>query len=77
MVVHPPMRGVVFHWAVVMRGAGCTINDLWDRDVDRRVDRTRGRPLAAGQLTTRQALGFLGLQLSVGLAVLTQLNSYR
>jgi hypothetical protein len=63
--------------AVVMRGAGCTINDLWDRDIDNKVERTRLRPLAAKTVTPFQAVTFLGLQLSVGLAVLTQLNLYR
>ncbi|KAJ3327491.1 Para-hydroxybenzoate--polyprenyltransferase, mitochondrial precursor (PHB:polyprenyltransferase) [Blyttiomyces sp. JEL0837] len=62
--------------AFVMRGAGCTINDMWDRDFDKKVDRTRNRPLASGQITYFQALVFLGMQLSVGLAVLTQLNLY-
>ncbi|CAD6565249.1 MAG: Para-hydroxybenzoate--polyprenyltransferase, mitochondrial precursor (PHB:polyprenyltransferase) [Cyphobasidiales sp. Tagirdzhanova-0007] len=62
--------------AIVMRGAGCTINDLWDRDIDDKVDRTRLRPLAAKTVTPLQAVSFLGLQLSVGLAILTQLNVY-
>lgn len=53
-----------------MRGAGCTINDLWDRDFDRRVQRTRLRPLAREALTVYSALPFLGLQLSAGLAIL-------
>lgn len=60
--------------SVVMRGAGCTINDLWDKRLDRLVDRTKDRPLAAGKLTTLQALTFLGGQLSVGLVILLQLN---
>ncbi|KAI9150905.1 Para-hydroxybenzoate--polyprenyltransferase, mitochondrial precursor (PHB:polyprenyltransferase) [Blastocladiella emersonii ATCC 22665] len=60
--------------AFVMRGAGCTINDLWDRDFDKRVERTKDRPLASGAVTVPQAVGFLGVQLSAGLAVLTQLN---
>lgn len=59
-----------------MRGAGCTINDLWDRDIDNKVERTRLRPLAAKTVTPFQAFTFLGVQLSVGLAVLTQLNWY-
>jgi len=91
--------------AVVMRGAGCTINDLWDRDIDQKVgaspltsfassvslraraddagevvpytDRTKLRPLASGEVKPLQALTFLGGQLSLGLAVLTQLNWYR
>jgi 4-hydroxybenzoate polyprenyltransferase len=59
--------------ALVMRGAGCTINDLWDRDIDRQVHRTSRRPLAAGELSTKQAVGFLGIQLATGLAVLLSL----
>ncbi|TPX58856.1 hypothetical protein PhCBS80983_g02827 [Powellomyces hirtus] len=62
--------------ALVMRGAGCTINDMWDRDLDKKVWRTRARPLAAGTVTPFQALVFLGGQLSVGLGVLMQLNWY-
>ncbi|TPX74934.1 hypothetical protein CcCBS67573_g03796 [Chytriomyces confervae] len=62
--------------AFVMRGAGCTINDMWDRDLDARVDRTRSRPLAAGEVSYLQAWSFLGLQLSLGLAVLVQLNTF-
>ncbi|KAI9353770.1 UbiA prenyltransferase family-domain-containing protein [Obelidium mucronatum] len=60
--------------AFVMRGAGCTVNDMWDSDLDKKVDRTRSRPLASGQLNYLQAWSFLGLQLSIGLAILTQLN---
>ena len=94
--------------AFVMRGAGCTINDMWDRNLDKGVgeslstfpiftfewlmlvswcrgwawplgfvERTRTRPMANGEVTFPQAVGFLGLQLSAGLAVLTQLNWYR
>lgn len=59
--------------AFVMRGAGCTANDLWDRDIDKRVERTRSRPLASGALSVRQALGFLGGQLCVALGVLVTL----
>ena len=59
--------------AVAMRGAGCVVNDLWDRDIDRRVERTRGRPLAAGTVSPRQALVFLAGLCSVGLVVLLQL----
>ncbi len=61
--------------AVVMRGAGCTINDLWDRDIDAQVARTRTRPLASGAITVPQALVFLAGQLVVGLAVLVQFNA--
>lgn len=60
--------------AVAMRGAGCVVNDLWDRDLDRKVERTRGRPLAAGTVSPRQALVFLAGLCAVGLMVLLQLN---
>jgi 4-hydroxybenzoate polyprenyltransferase len=59
--------------AVAMRGAGCVVNDLWDRDLDRRVERTRGRPLASGAVGPRQALLFLAALCLVGLLVLVQL----
>jgi 4-hydroxybenzoate polyprenyltransferase len=60
--------------AVVMRGAGCTVNDLWDRDFDAKVARTISRPIAYGDINVRQALVFLVAQLLVGLAILLQLN---
>jgi 4-hydroxybenzoate polyprenyltransferase len=61
--------------AVVMRAAGCVVNDLWDRDIDRRVARTAGRPLASGMLRPRQAVVFLATLLLAGLVVLSQLNA--
>ena len=60
--------------SLVMRAAGCVVNDLWDRDIDRKVARTAGRPLASGALRPRHALVFLALLLLAGLAVLLQLN---
>ncbi len=60
--------------AVVMRSAGCVVNDLWDRDIDRQVARTAGRPLASGTLRPIHALVFLVGLLLVGLAILLQLN---
>ena len=60
--------------AVVMRGAGCTLNDIADRHYDGLVARTRLRPLPSGAVTVRQALGFLLLQLTVGAAVLFSLD---
>ena len=60
--------------SVVMRAAGCVVNDLWDRDIDRKVVRTAGRPLASGALRPRHALTFLAVLLLAGLAVLLQLN---
>ena len=59
--------------AFVMRGAGCTMNDMWDRRIDAAVARTRTRPLARGQLSMSQAWMFLASQLTVGLAVLVSL----
>lgn len=56
------------------RSAGCTINDMWDRDLDRKVARTKERPLASGEVGTSQALVFLGGQLTLGLGVLLSLN---
>ncbi|HEY4172711.1 MAG TPA: 4-hydroxybenzoate octaprenyltransferase [Rhodopila sp.] len=60
--------------SLVMRSAGCVVNDLWDRDIDRMVARTAGRPLASGALRPRHALAFLVLLLLVGLVVLLRLN---
>ena len=60
--------------SLVMRAAGCVVNDLWDRDIDRKVARTAGRPLASGALRPRQALVFLAVLLLAGLAILLQLN---
>lgn len=62
--------------ALIMRGAGCTINDMWDKNLDKAVARTKNRPLARGDLTYGQATTFLAGQLSAGLAVLTQFNWY-
>jgi 4-hydroxybenzoate polyprenyltransferase len=59
--------------AFAMRAAGCVVNDWWDRDFDRQVERTRDRPLAAGTVTPGGALLFLGALCAVGLGVLVQL----
>lgn len=59
--------------AVAMRGAGCTYNDLVDRDIDALVERTRSRPLPSGQVTGRQAKLFLLAQVVVGALVLLAL----
>ena len=59
--------------SVVMRGAGCVVNDMWDRDLDRLVARTAGRPLASGALRMRQAAILLAALLLAGLLVLLQL----
>jgi 4-hydroxybenzoate polyprenyltransferase len=60
--------------AIVMRGAGCVVNDLWDRKLDRAVARTAARPLAAGTVSVPGALGFLVGLLLIGLLILLQLN---
>lgn len=60
--------------ALIMRGAGCTINDIIDRDIDAKVARTATRPLASGRLSLTQAFTFLGAQLAVGLVILLQLS---
>ena len=60
--------------AIAMRGAGSTYNDIADRDLDAKVERTRGRPLPSGQLRTRDAAVFLVAQALVGLLVLLQFN---
>jgi 4-hydroxybenzoate polyprenyltransferase len=60
--------------AVVMRGAGCTFNDIVDRDFDAQVARTRTRPIPSGAVGVRGAAGFLGLQLAIGAAILFSLD---
>jgi len=60
--------------ALVMRAAGCVVNDMWDRDMDRKVTRTAARPLASGELSMREAGAFLLALLLIGLAILLQLN---
>jgi len=60
--------------ALVMRGAGCVINDIWDRKLDAAVARTQSRPLASGAVTVMQALLFLTSLLLTGLLVLLQFN---
>ena len=62
--------------AVVMRGAGCTVNDLADRKFDARVARTATRPIASGQISVLKAFVFLALQLLLGLSILLQFNAF-
>jgi 4-hydroxybenzoate polyprenyltransferase len=78
-----PARG--FDWgaallmligSVLMRGAGCTFNDIVDRDIDDKVARTRSRPIPSGQVTTRQAFAFLAAQAILGLFILLQFNRF-
>jgi len=60
--------------ALAMRGAGCTVNDIADREFDGRVARTRTRPIPSGQVSLRQAFAFLFFLASVGFAVLITFN---
>jgi 4-hydroxybenzoate polyprenyltransferase len=65
-----------FIGAFAMRGAGCTWNDIVDRDLDKSVERTASRPIPSGQVSVRQAAAFLVLQALVGLAVLLSFNGF-
>jgi 4-hydroxybenzoate polyprenyltransferase len=65
-----------FIGAFAMRGAGCTWNDLVDRDLDGRVERTRSRPIPSGQVTVAQATMFMVAQALVGFLVLIQFNRF-
>lgn len=65
-----------FVGAFVMRGAGCTWNDIVDRDIDPLVERTRSRPIASGQVSLKQALAYAVLQSLVGFLVLVQFNAF-
>jgi 4-hydroxybenzoate polyprenyltransferase len=72
-----PLTIVLFFiGAFAMRGAGCTWNDITDRDLDARVERTRSRPIPAGQVTVAQAFVFLVAQALIGLVVLLQFNRF-
>ena len=62
--------------AMLMRGGGCTWNDILDRDFDARVARTRDRPLPAGEVTVRQAFVWFVVQLAISAAILFSLNTY-
>ena len=81
--VADPVRG--FDWmaallmligAVLMRGAGCTFNDIVDRDIDGHVERTRSRPIPSGQVTARDALAFMVSQALLASVVLFQFNRF-
>jgi 4-hydroxybenzoate polyprenyltransferase len=65
-----------FIGAFAMRGAGCTWNDLVDRNLDGLVERTRSRPIPSGQVTVAQATAFMVAQALIGLAVLLQFNRF-
>ncbi|MGE0109733.1 MAG: 4-hydroxybenzoate octaprenyltransferase [Bdellovibrionales bacterium] len=61
--------------SLLMRGAGCAINDMWDVELDRRVERTQKRPLAAGEVSLRQALVFVAVLCVLSLLILLQFNA--
>jgi 4-hydroxybenzoate polyprenyltransferase len=65
-----------FIGAFAMRGAGCTWNDIVDRDLDASVERTRSRPIPSGQVSVGQAAAFLVAQALIGLAVLLSFNGF-
>lgn len=65
-----------FVGAFAMRGAGCTWNDLIDRNLDAQVERTRSRPIPSGQVSVEKAFAFLVIQALIGLAVLLQFNAF-
>jgi 4-hydroxybenzoate polyprenyltransferase len=67
---------LMFIGAVLMRGAGCTFNDIVDRDIDMKVARTRLRPIPSGQVTSQQALAFLIAQALLGAIILFQFNRF-
>ena len=62
--------------SIVMRAAGCTINDIWDKDIDRKITRTKKRPLASGEISIPNAFYFLIIMLFIGFICLYQLNFY-
>lgn len=62
--------------AIIMRGAGCTLNDIVDRNYDGLVARTKGRPIPSGRVSVKQAFIFLVSQCLLGLVILLQFNFY-
>ena len=62
--------------AFFMRSAGCIVNDIWDRKIDSKVERTAKRPIASGKLSVNKAIGYLGLNLSAALGILLTMNYY-
>src|ERR1700754_3038485 len=72
----PLFVALFFVGAFVMRGAGCTWNDITDRDLDALVERTRSRPIPAGQVSVPRAAAFLVALALIGLAVLLQFNRF-
>ena len=65
-----------FLGAIIMRGAGCTLNDIIDRKFDALVARTRSRPIPSGRVSVKRAFVFLAAQSLLGLVILLQFNPY-
>jgi 4-hydroxybenzoate polyprenyltransferase len=72
----PALKNVLIFSAgvIVMRAAGCVMNDIADRNFDPHVKRTRNRPLACGELGLRQALATFGLLMMLALALVLMTN---
>ncbi|GAA0160736.1 acyltransferase [Lithospermum erythrorhizon] len=69
------MLSIFSLWAVAIRGAACTINDYFDRDIDNKVERTRNRPMACGDVTPNEGLLFFFIQVLFGLGPLLSTNT--
>jgi 4-hydroxybenzoate polyprenyltransferase len=65
---------VFFIGSILVRSAGCIINDLLDQDFDKHVDRTKNRPIASGAISNTEALLFLSLLLGISFSILLSLN---
>jgi 4-hydroxybenzoate polyprenyltransferase len=72
-IIYAKYMGLFFIGSVLMRAAGCIINDMWDKDLDRKVIRTQNRPLANNSVTYKEAVLFLIPHLGFSLAILLQL----
>ena len=72
----PWFLALFFVGAAVMRGAGCTLNDIADRSYDARVARTAGRPIPSGQVSVARAVAFMVALALAGLLVLLQFNRF-
>jgi 4-hydroxybenzoate polyprenyltransferase len=73
---HPPLAltAIFVAGVFVMRSAGVTVNDLWDRDLDRRVQRTRERPLASGRVQPRAAVAVFLVLIGIAAGLVLLLN---
>lgn len=69
------LTALFYGGSILLRGVGCTVNDLWDADIDQRVSRTKNRPIASGEISTTSAFIFMGAQSAGGLLILSQLNT--